>query len=56
MDLPAAVRLRPNRNSFEVEYAVRTEGPNFDDRAKDDPRMARVRHRSAPVPMKAIHT
>lgn len=54
-DAPAAARLRPERNKFEFEYAIPQTALNFDDRAASDPRMRKLKHKSAEVPMKTTH-
>lgn len=52
---PAAVRMRPERNVFEMEYTLPHTPAHFDPRAEGDVRMRRMRHRASELPMQCIH-
>lgn len=51
---PAAVRMRPERNIFEMEFPIPGQ-EHFDSRAEGDPRMKRMRHRAQEMPMEGQH-
>ena len=53
--IPATARLRPERNRFDLEYAVPTEASHFDERAVSDASTLKMRHRVSEVPMKSTH-
>lgn len=55
VELPTSVRVRPNKRVIETERSIDTRGEHFDERARADPRMSRVRMRSAEVPYKSVH-
>lgn len=52
---PAAVRMRPERNVFELEYPLPHTPAHFDPRAEGDVRMRRMRHRASELPMQCLH-
>lgn len=49
------MRLRVDRNVFELEHNISRAAGHFDVRAEADPRMRRIRHRAVEMPMHAQH-